>query len=85
MKNEVQSAEEFFSSYEKLRTLIPAYRNDIDELLQIAREFAKLHVEAALEAAAEKATTIKISWGLGEYDDVDKDSILNAYPLINIK
>lgn len=54
-------------------------------------EFAKLHVEAALKEASEKATVTPIDheeisegsfrpiWG------VDNDSILNSYPLDNIK
>lgn len=53
--------------------------------------FAKLHVEAALEAASEKATVTPIDheeisegsfrpiWG------VDDDSILKSYPLDKIK
>jgi hypothetical protein len=61
-------------------------------------EFAKLHVEAALKEASEKA---KASLGKdwirteetihpGQLVDtiiikVDKDSILNSYPLTNIK
>jgi len=44
-------------------------------------EFAKLHVKAALEAAARKAQGYH---GAGD-SNVDKDSILNAYPLENIK
>jgi hypothetical protein len=44
-------------------------------------EFAKLHVEAALKEAAEKAITEEV-WG--DYY-VDKKSILNSYPLISIK
>jgi len=54
-------------------------------------EFAKLHVEATLKEASEKATVTPIDheeisegsfrpiWG------VDDDSILNSYPLDNIK
>lgn len=54
-------------------------------------EFAKLHVEAALKEASEKATVTPIDheeisegsfkpiWG------VDDDSILNSYPLEEIK
>jgi hypothetical protein len=49
-------------------------------------EFAKLHVQAALKAADDKAdvTVIDVDmtdtiWG------VDSDTILNAYPLENIK
>lgn len=54
-------------------------------------EFAQMHVEEALKAADEKATVTPIDyekisegsfrpiWG------VDGDSILNSYPLTNIK
>ena len=46
-------------------------------------EFAKLHVEAALKAASEKALVYADEGGYSEF--VDEDSILNAYPLENIK
>jgi hypothetical protein len=42
-------------------------------------EFAKLHVEAALKEASENAM------GLHCTDYIDKESILNSYPLTNIK
>lgn len=45
-------------------------------------EFAKLHVEAALKQASENAESIVIG---GLISEVNKDSILNAYPLENIK
>ena len=49
-------------------------------------EFAKLHVEAALKEASEKALT---TWATTDfYDDrkvVSKSSILMSYPLTNIK
>ena len=48
-------------------------------------EFAKLHVQAALESASEKAS---VNWdGAGADLDafVNKQSILNAYPLDNIQ
>jgi len=64
-------------------------------------EFAKLHVEAALEAASEEANAISSSSNITSKDklkgvqglicvhlgdvSVDKNSILNAYPLTNIK
>lgn len=58
-------------------------------------EFAKLHVEAALKEASEEVChDIQIDW-CDPYDysaghngikgDIDKKSILNAYPLENIK
>lgn len=52
-------------------------------------EFAKLHVQAALKEAGEKAK-INGYWYNGEFIqnkpiNVNKDSILNAYPLDQIK
>ena len=54
-------------------------------------EFAKLHVKAALKAASENAKT-KESWWQdnnipngASYTEVDRQSILKAYPLENIK
>ena len=51
-------------------------------------EFAKMHVQEALKQASEKA---EVEHELGnpydpnsEYQIVNKDSILNAYPLENI-
>ena len=59
-------------------------------------EFAKLHVEAALKAASEKVRLTDFAYEFlqeGAYEDadgnkvdaIDKDTILNAYPLDNIK
>ena len=45
-------------------------------------EFAKLHVEAALEEANRK---VIVTYYYDEGIRVNKDSILNAYPLENIK
>jgi hypothetical protein len=53
-------------------------------------EFAKLHVEAALKEASEKAKT-KMEWwtdlGGGEHEEVtvNKNSIKKSYSLDNIK
>ena len=63
-------------------------------------EFAKLHVEAALKEASEKSKVRKdtyimgsgtteveqmFNYGNGTSHYVDQNSILNAYPLTNIK
>ena len=52
-------------------------------------EFAKLHVEAALKAASENAETEEECGNPYDPEDyyyvVDRDSILNSYPLENIK
>lgn len=54
------------------------YNNTTDMMI----EFAKMHVKEALKEASEKATTD----GYGDgYAGIDEDSILNAYPLENIK
>jgi hypothetical protein len=86
--SKIPTAEEFFKSS------IPKYES-VSELMTDgdifyhAKEFAKLHVEAALKAAAENAETKEeASYGVDEIyytRVVDKDSILNAYSLTNIK
>ena len=52
------------------------------------KTFAKLHVKAALKEASEKAKTKKIYRGTDSSmlvkKVIDKESILNAYPLTNI-
>ena len=52
-------------------------------------EFAKMHVQAALKAASENAQRKKVYNGHSERlivkRVIDKESILNAYPLTNIK
>lgn len=59
-------------------------------------EFAKLHVEAALKEASEKSFAESTSSNISSKDNkltcihlgrvyVNKESILNAYPLTNIK
>jgi hypothetical protein len=62
---------------------------DKDKCIENMIEFAKLHVEAALKEASEKGeafvrtngewTSSKVTAGL------NKESILNSYPLENIK
>ena len=57
--------------------------NDEATSTEMMIEFAKMHVEAALEAASKKAHI-----QMDEHDlscSVNKSSVLNAYPLDNIK
>ena len=80
--SKIPTAEEFLDA-------IPQGNFDANYLIQ----FAKLHVEAALLEASEKAVTdYEYAGETGEFDDisvydyfVDKKSILNAYPLENVK
>ncbi len=55
----------------------------ITEFLMI--EFAKLHVEMALKEASDTKISGVYSETKYKRGDNDKDSILNAYPLTNIK
>ena len=59
---------------------------DEHEIINAMVEFAKMHVEAALEEANNKATTKYMNAISGPpIIMIDEDSILNAYPLTNIK
>ena len=60
-------------------------RISIEDAKEAMIEFAKLHVEEALKEASEKADYI--TDGQEHITDIwiDKDSILNSYPLENIK
>lgn len=54
------------------------YNEDLTPLQNMI-EFAKMHVQAALQSASENAMGVHCT------DYVDPDSILDAYPLTNIK
>lgn len=54
--------------------------------IEVLREFARLHVEAALKAAAEKADLdLDLSDPSCDVYIVSKNSITSAYPVSNIK
>jgi hypothetical protein len=53
------------------------------DITQAMIDFAKLHVEAALKEASEKALVYADEGGYSEF--VDEQSILNSYSLDNIK
>lgn len=84
----MKTAEEFLKKED-------IYKYSVKDLLI---EFAKLHVEVALKAASKKASVEYVDLTNNEiFDytdvitddsvgaDVNKNSILNAYPLENIK
>lgn len=80
------TAEEFWkttSPDEKYGMLAELKKLGLDKhVYEVMRRFAKLHVEAALKEASENAESIVIG---GLTSEVNKDSILNAYSLTNIK
>ena len=88
----IPTAEDFSDNY----SFIPQFGDDhIDHyaIYKFAVEFAKLHVEAALKAASEKAIVKRITGYSGDESggqswqkiSVEKASVLSAYPLENIK
>ena len=83
MNTKTPSAQEFFADLfgtDRGSKQAVCYMPDV---IKRAKEFADIHRQSALEAAAQKA---QIERGLtGRFPHVDKDSILNAYPLENIK
>ncbi len=57
-----------------------------EEIANLMREFAKLHIEAAYKAIAENASiSLPNPWMGEKYSYIDKESIIKAYPLTNIK
>jgi hypothetical protein len=80
--NKILTADEMYNKFDS--KINPNWDEwDIEEIQNYAKEFAKMHVQKALEAAAENAKHIH-----KEYDKdfkIDKDSILNSYNLENIK
>jgi len=90
MSNTILTAEEFLKDlqheYEETGEYKMYFAIDIPNKL---KEFAKLHTEAALKAASEKATTKEdvaiFAEGTYRTQIIDRDSILNAYPLTLIR
>lgn len=87
----IPTAEEFFDSPNIGLSYTTEYQYCQRDVKLRAIEFAKLHVEAALQIASKKADMLddKECWRNCSCQHpckvIDKDSILNAYPLENIK
>ena len=86
-ENKIPTAEEFLNNY-RFEAGESIGNRDFDTMALYAKEFAKLHVEAALKAASKNAS-FKHEEGsvLNPEGDwiLDHDSILNSYPSENIK
>ena len=84
--SKIPTVEEFFKKYSDNTFLSEGYYEYLvekDSFKEALIEFAKLHVQAALKEASKKAQVYADEGGYSEF--VDEDSILNAYPLTNIK
>ena len=80
--SKIPTAEEFLTISNEFEVLETRKQEEVVTKTMI--EFAKLHVEAALKEA-EKETVKHISKTILELNMYNKNSILNAYPLENIK
>jgi hypothetical protein len=78
VENKIPTAEEFFTSV--VGETPDEFNGYIKECMI---QFAKLHVEATLKAASEDAHTKDVPYT--DDVEVDKETILSAYPLENIK
>lgn len=79
--NKIPTAEEFAKTHHPMKTYPVDY--------QMMIEFAKLHCEAQAKVISENVKTKEVDGGYQgggtSITIVDKESILNAYPLTNIK
>jgi hypothetical protein len=97
MENNIPTAEDFLQDsftishfYNDKYNRMSCFSDDVQEAMI---GFAKLHIQAALKEASEKAKQIEDPYAYtgntgSEYPAdyiIDKDSILNAYALENIK
>ena len=80
--SKIPTAEEFLTISDEFEVLETRKQEEVVTKTMI--EFAKLHVEAALKEA-EKETIKYISKTIIELNMYNKNSILNAYSLENIK
>ena len=77
MENKIPTAEEFYKSI--------VGESPVGYTEEAMIEFAKLHVEMALKEASDTKISGVYSETKYKRGDNDKNSILNAYPLTNIK
>jgi hypothetical protein len=92
MENNIPTAEEFLQYHLEISYFYDDKTEKVvcysDEVQQAMIEFAKLHVEAALKEASENAdmdNEYYQSVQEGTTGGIDIETILNAYPLTNIK
>ena len=81
----IPTAEELYRDT-KINSNLDLFSDDVPHLVKLMIEFAKLHVIAALKEASKEAYIEDFgSMQEGTTCVIDKDSILEAYPLTLIK
>lgn len=84
----IPTIEELFNKYSNLYQFeegSPEYLIDKYDFKEAIISFTKLHVTQGLKEASEKADITYTQEKTWDFTFVDKDSILNAYDLNNIK
>jgi len=75
------TAEEVF-----MQSTVITMAGNKQKVMSLMIEFAKIHVKEALKQASVKGETKKYNYGPGgSHIGIERNSILNAYPLENIK
>lgn len=94
--NKLPTAEELLNNY-RFKAGEHIGNSDFDLMMEYAKKFAEIHVEAALKEASEKAeinfhdktdgVTNVSRWRENDLESItiNQESILNAYPKENIK
>ena len=86
MDSKILTAEDFLQEHLEISHFYDDKTNRMvcfsEDVQQVMIEFARLHVQNALESASEKVET---NYYYVEDDPVDKESIINSYPLDLIK
>lgn len=83
--NKLPTAEELIDFYNELPLPIDINKQKLF-IKELMIEFAKLHVQEALKQASEKAKIVDTGVTDSYFDSaIDKESILTAYNLDNIK
>lgn len=83
VEGKIPTANELFEQYHGFEA-----DSSSRDIISLMVEFAKLHVEAALKEASEKVSLTDFAYEFlqeGAADAIDKETILNSYPLENIK
>jgi hypothetical protein len=86
MDNKILTAEDFIQEHLEISHFYDDKTNRMvcfsEDVQQVMIEFAKLHVQSALESASENVET---NYYYVENDPINKESIINSYPLDLIK
>lgn len=74
--------DEFYQKQVKDGTADGAIWEYKDDIIELMKTFATLHIQAALKEALESIPCLGSSSDIATYEEV-KDAVLNAYPLDN--